>query len=58
MFPQIRWGEVIFETRDVNHKWDGKIHGTTQATGNYVYYLYFDYNGKTTEIKGTVMLIR
>jgi gliding motility-associated-like protein len=53
-----RWGEVIFETKDLNHKWDGKIHGATQATGSYVYFLSFDCNGKRTEIKGTVMLIR
>ena len=53
-----RWGEVIFETKDLNRKWDGKIHGTTQATGNYVYFLSFDCNGKTTEVKGMMMLIR
>jgi gliding motility-associated-like protein len=53
-----RWGEVIFETKDLNHKWDGKIHGATQATGNYVYFLSFNCNGKTTEMKGMVMLVR
>lgn len=53
-----RWGEAIFETKDLSHKWDGKIHGTTQATGNFVYFLSFDCNGKTTEMKGTVILIR
>jgi gliding motility-associated-like protein len=53
-----RWGEVIFETKDLNHKWDGRFHGITQATGSYVYYLSFDCNGNKTEMKGMVMLIR
>jgi len=53
-----RWGEVIFETKDLSRKWDGKTHGITQATGSYVYYLSFDCNGKKTEMKGTVILIR
>jgi gliding motility-associated-like protein len=53
-----RWGEVIFETKVLTHKWDGKIHGITQATGDYVYFLSFNCNGKTTEVKGLVMLIR
>jgi len=53
-----RWGEGIFETKDLNHKWDGRFHGITQATGSYVYYLSFDCNGNKTEMKGVVMLIR
>jgi gliding motility-associated-like protein len=53
-----RWGEVIFETKDLSSKWDGILHGITQATGSYVYFLSFDCNGKTTEMKGMVMLIR
>jgi len=53
-----RWGELIFETRDVNDKWDGKVHGLVQAAGGYVYYLSMDCNGKTTVMKGVVTLIR
>ncbi|HET9824019.1 MAG TPA: gliding motility-associated C-terminal domain-containing protein [Chitinophagaceae bacterium] len=53
-----RWGEVIFETRDLTRKWDGTFHGITQATGNYVYYISFRCSGKTTEMKGIVTLIR
>jgi gliding motility-associated-like protein len=53
-----RWGEVIFETKDLNEKWDGRSHGVVQATGSYVYYFSIDCNGKTTSMKGIVTLIR
>jgi gliding motility-associated-like protein len=53
-----RWGELIFETKDLNHRWDGKFRGIVQATGNYVYYLSLDCNGKSTVMKGTVTLIK
>lgn len=33
-----RWGEVIFNTKDVNVLWDGKVNGSDDAmTGVYVY---------------------
>jgi len=53
-----RWGQLIFETKDINHKWDGKFHGIAQVTGSYVYYLSLDCNGKSTVMKGTVTLIK
>jgi gliding motility-associated-like protein len=53
-----RWGQLIFETKDFNHKWDGKFGGVHQSSGIYVYYLQVDCDGKTTVIKGTVALLR
>ena len=32
-----RWGEVVFETRDVNEGWDGMYKGAPQPLGVYVY---------------------
>ncbi len=30
-----RWGEIIFETHDVNSKWDGTYHGQVVQAGTY-----------------------
>ncbi len=32
-----RWGQAIFQTDDVEYKWDGKINGTAAPTGMYVF---------------------
>src|SRR4030095_3753711 len=53
-----RWGELIFETKDVNDKWEGKLRALTQGSGSYVYYLWLYCNGKTIVMKGVVTLIR
>jgi gliding motility-associated-like protein len=34
-----RWGEMIFETTDPNHHWDGTVDGIPQPIGSYVYIL-------------------
>ena len=53
-----RWGELVFETKDYSHKWDGKFHDVDQPTGNYVYFLLVDCNGTSTVIKGNLTLLR
>jgi gliding motility-associated-like protein len=53
-----RWGQLIFETKDFNHKWDGSFGGVQQSSGIYVYYLLADCEGKKIVIKGTVSLLR
>jgi gliding motility-associated-like protein len=32
-----RWGNLVFETNDINKGWDGKFKGTPQPLGTYVY---------------------
>jgi len=54
-----RWGELIFETEDINEGWDGTCNGKTWSSGNY----YFQIRAKGTQgqgkmIKGSVHLIR
>lgn len=34
-----RWGELVFETRDMNKKWDATFRGIPVNPGVYVYYL-------------------
>ncbi len=54
-----RTGQLVFETRDWNRKWDGRIGGVRQATGVYVWMLeYTDPSKKRISLKGTSALIR
>ena len=55
-----RYGQMVFETTDWTKKWDGKINGTPQASGTYVWMLSYteqDTNKKIS-LKGTSVLIR
>jgi gliding motility-associated-like protein len=55
-----RWGQMVFKTSNWKQGWDGKINGSPQATGVYVWLLrYTDRDTKKRiEQKGTVTLIR
>jgi gliding motility-associated-like protein len=57
-----RWGEKIFESEDINYKWDGIYKGKPMEVGTYYYYLYYwplaDSVGHMVELKGDVTLIR
>lgn len=54
-----RRGQVVFESRDWSRKWDGRLHGTEQTTGVYIWTLeYTDVNGRKVYLKGTTTLIR
>lgn len=56
-----RIGQKVFETRDCLAGWDGKIRGTEQSTGTYVYYLVYRFEGtdeKENNVKGVFTLIR
>ena len=54
-----RWGQLVFSTRDNNRGWDGKISGTLQNSGVFVWMVSaIDYTGKNFFLKGTVTLIR
>ncbi len=55
-----RFGALMFEARRMGQKWDGKMNGSPQATGAYVWML--DYintdTGKPVSQRGTSVLIR
>lgn len=55
-----RWGEVVFESKSPDQKWDGKLKGNTDApAGNYVWKAEFaDIQGFRHSMKGQVLLIR
>ena len=54
-----RWGELMFETRDLEDHWDGTFQGELVPTGNYVYTIYYTsmINREFTK-QGSVMVIR
>jgi gliding motility-associated-like protein len=54
-----RWGQTVFDTRDLLKGWDGKINGQLPETGVYVWIMKgINYLGNVVERKGTVTLIR
>ncbi|HNO99418.1 MAG TPA: gliding motility-associated C-terminal domain-containing protein, partial [Ferruginibacter sp.] len=54
-----RWGNMIFSTEDPRYGWDGKIRGTAQPTGAYVWIAEgVDYRGNIIQRKGTVTIAR
>ena len=54
-----RTGQLVFETRDWNRKWNGTTGNVKQGTGVYVWILeYTDPSKKRISLKGTSTLIR
>ncbi|MDG1517759.1 MAG: PKD domain-containing protein [Flavobacteriales bacterium] len=54
-----RWGNIVFESNNVNDKWDGTKKGSPQNTGTYIYYIKGSRtSGKQIEIKGDFTLLR
>ncbi len=54
-----RYGQLVFETNKFLKGWNGTYLGRPQAGGAYVWMVKgLDRNGKTVEMKGTVILVR
>ena len=54
-----RWGMKVFESRDMNHRWDGTNHGKLIKSDTYVYRVtYVNHRGDTKEQMGHVTMIR
>ena len=55
-----RWGEVVFETEDIDEGWDGIFKNEPQEMDVYVYFLKLTLivSGKVIEDKGTITLLR
>ena len=54
-----RWGETLYETNDINLRWDGTFHGRQCAEGVYFWIIRYQYpTEKTpTTIQGTVTIV-
>lgn len=54
-----RWGNLVFETDDINKGWDGTYNGEPQPKGVYVYQIEGTLNtGRKVQLQGDVTLIR
>jgi gliding motility-associated-like protein len=54
-----RWGEIIFQTHDINQGWDGSYKGEPQADGTFVYSInYLDITGQRKVYNGPFYLNR
>jgi len=54
-----RWGQLVFETRDLSNEWNGTIKGNPLAIGTYYYVIEgLDVEGKRFRRSGSVTLIR
>ncbi|MBK7149222.1 MAG: PKD domain-containing protein [Bacteroidetes bacterium] len=55
-----RWGELVFESNNLNDGWDGTYKGELQPNGVYVYTLQIVYldNYTRNDLKGSVTLVR
>jgi gliding motility-associated-like protein len=54
-----RWGQLVFETRELNTGWDGKYKGTQLNTGNFVWVAEGkDIKGNIIKDRGSFILIR
>ncbi len=54
-----RWGQLVFQTQELNKGWNGLYQGVQQPSGTYVFMAQgTDYTGKTVFKKGTAVLIR
>ena len=56
-----RWGEMIFETSDINQGWDGSYKGNPSQQGSYIYkivYTAWPNKEERKVVTGGVMLVR
>ncbi|MFK7773260.1 MAG: T9SS type B sorting domain-containing protein [Saprospiraceae bacterium] len=54
-----RWGELLFETKDINQGWNGKYKGVIQPMGAYVFQVRVKQtNGRVVEEGGVFTLLR
>jgi gliding motility-associated-like protein len=55
-----RWGELVFENKNISRGWDGNFKEMQQPLGSYVYYIQVRniVNNNIENYTGTVTLIR
>jgi gliding motility-associated-like protein len=54
-----RWGQLIFQTSDMDQGWNGKHEGKSEEVGTYVYVINLVYiTGEKATAKGSFVLLR
>lgn len=55
-----RWGEILFESRDINVGWDGTYHGVMVENGTYIWKMQFGLidNGGIEKAMGHINLLK
>lgn len=55
-----RWGQIVFQTNDLQQGWNGILNNMSQSSGVYVYYIKYKYTFRPGDFnkKGTFVLIR
>lgn len=54
-----RWGEIVFQTAELQKGWNGKITGLQQETSVFIWTCTYQLEGgEIKQEKGTVMLVR
>jgi gliding motility-associated-like protein len=54
-----RWGQLVFNSTDVNKGWDGKFHDQPLPAGVFIYFLQLrGLSGDRMQQKGTILLLR
>lgn len=57
-----RWGNLVFETNEIDRDWDGTYRGSALPQGVFVYFLYIkyqdDFGEDTAQLTGDILLTR
>jgi gliding motility-associated-like protein len=54
-----RWGQIVFQTNDIGHAWDGRLNGEYCQAGYYTWIIFYEDNQKRkVSNKGGLMLVR
>jgi gliding motility-associated-like protein len=54
-----RWGELMFHTKDIDHRWDGTFNGQIVPIGTYSYhYTAFGMDNQTVNKSGTITILK
>ena len=53
-----RWGQMVFETKDITQGWDGTYQGKPSPAGTYVFRVEYSISSRNFDKSGTVVLVR
>jgi gliding motility-associated-like protein len=53
-----RWGQMVYETKDITFGWDGTYKNQPAPAGTYVYRMEYSINGYDFDVTGTLVLMR
>lgn len=54
-----RWGQIVFETQNIDNLWDGTLHGQKAPIDVYTYHLMYKFeNAPHQYVRGSVSLVR